>query len=158
MLLIYLLRTWSFSLNLSVRYHVSIKSQPWGGAAAQWSLLPHSKKSLHILLVFAWVSAWCSSFLMQIKDMYVRVNTPISAPDLLPTGVGPRVLHYSCPLLLVFVCKMGQMQRINFPTGIDKVLLLLLSSLRINLCCYLWKCCGLMYLAGCHNGDIECYE
>ena len=57
--------------------------------------------------------------------MYVRVNIPVSAPENgsgKRTGVGPQVLQCSYPLLLVFVYRIGQMQRINFPKGINKVL------------------------------------
>ena len=42
--------------------------------------------------------------------------------------VGPLALCCGCSLLLLFVYRMGQKQKINVPTGINKVLLLLLST------------------------------
>ena len=54
----------------------------------------------------------CSDFLPHHKTY--MVDTPVCALDhrhRQSTGVGPRVLHCDCPLLLVLQLVMGQMQR-----------------------------------------------
>ena len=51
-----------------------------------------------------------------IKDMYVRVNTLVSAPD---QGVGPWALHCGCPLLLVCVYRIDQMLKMGADVGAE---------------------------------------
>ncbi len=49
-------------------------------------------------------------FPLSIKDMHVRVNTPVSAPEQgtgKRSGVGPRALYCGSPLILACVLKVN---------------------------------------------------
>ncbi len=82
--------------------------------------------SLHVLPAPAWVF---SGFPPVIKDMYVRVHTPVSAPEQGTgnrAGVGPRALCCDSPQLLVCIFKVfyeegGSNAEDQFPKRINKV-------------------------------------
>lgn len=64
---------------------------------------------------------WCVLLFHYIG--LILLSVPLTKVLAKRTGVGPRALHCGCPLLLVCVYRMGQMQRINFPTGISNKVL-----------------------------------
>ncbi len=77
-------------------------------------------------------SPWVLLFPPTIKDMYVRVNTPISAPDQgtdKRSGVSLRVLYCGCSLLLVCLIRVTGWIKYRgsvSPRGSIKLLLFLL--------------------------------